>query len=217
MSHPAFDAPELPRGPAPERNKQPILEALRTLLPKPAQILEIASGTGQHAAWFAHHEPSWLWQPSDLDPANIDAIRAWAKALQAPNLLMPVALDTHATQWPVEQANVIYCANMVHIAPWSATIALVAGAERVLPLGGLLVLYGPWCVDGRHVSDSNVRFDASLRERNPTWGVRDIQDLKALLPDRQLTLENMLALPANNHLVVIRKTGSHPAERAPGS
>jgi hypothetical protein len=118
---------------------------------------------------------------------------------------MPVSLDTRDARWPVEQADVIYCANMVHIAPWSATTSLIAGAERILPRGGLLVLYGPWRLNGTHVSDSNVRFDASLRERNPAWGVRDTQDLESLLPDRHLSLEQIVPLPANNHLVVIRK------------
>ena len=206
MSHAVFESPELPRWPAPERNKGPILEALRDILPHSARVLEIASGTGQHAAWFAHHAPGWDWHPSDPDPDNRAAVSAWVRALSAANLHAPVALDTRQPQWPEGPFDAVYCANMVHIAPWSATEALLRGAEQVLQPGGWLLLYGPWRVRGVHTSESNVRFDASLRERDPAWGVRDITDLEAALKDRALRLESMRAMSANNHVVVIRRT-----------
>lgn len=190
--------------PATERNRAAILAALTKILPARGLVLEIASGTGQHAAAFAAALPDIEWQPSDGDPTSIDSIAAWREEARLPNLRAPIVLDVEQP-WPVEHADAVVCINMVHIAPWPAALALFDGAARVLAPGAPLVLYGPYCFAGRYTSPSNEAFDGSLRARDPSWGVRDLVDLEAAARARGFALEAILAMPANNHVVVFRR------------
>jgi SAM-dependent methyltransferase len=190
--------------PATERNRAAILAALAETLPARGLVLEIASGTGQHAAAFAGALRGIEWQPTDGDPAAIESIAAWREEAKLPNLRAPIVLDVEAA-WPVERADAVVCINMVHIAPWSAALALFAGAARVLPAGAPLVLYGPYRFAGEYTAASNLDFDRSLRARDPSWGVRDVVDLEAAARAAGFTLEAILAMPANNHVLVFRR------------
>ena len=162
------------------RNREPILEVLRRVLPPQGLVLEVASGSGEHAAYFAERLPSLTWQPTDPDAQALASIAAHRAAAGLANLLPPLQLDVHAEHWPVERADVVICNNMIHIAPWSACEGLIAGAARVLPADGILYLYGPYKIDGRHTAPSKQAFDADLRARNPQWGIRDLGDVTAL-------------------------------------
>jgi len=189
--------------PAAERNTTPILAALRSVLPARGLVLEIASGTGQHAAAFAAAMPALEWQPTDLDDDALASIAGWRDDAQLPNLRAPLRLDVEAA-WPVDRADAILCINMVHISPWSASLALFAGAARTLPRGGVLVTYGPYRFAGVFTAPSNQAFDQSLRARDPAWGVRDVVDLEAAARAVGLGLASILAMPANNHVLVFR-------------
>jgi SAM-dependent methyltransferase len=188
-----------------ERNREPILDVLRRVLPKHGLVLEVASGSGEHAAYFAAHLPALTWQPSDPDPAALASIAAHRTAGGAPNLLAPVLLDVSAPRWPVERADAVICNNMIHISPWSASEGLMAGAARTLPAGGILYLYGPYKIDGRHTAPSNAAFDATLRAQNPALGIRDLADVAASAERNGLTLAETVAMPANNLSVVFRR------------
>ena len=193
--------------PATARNREPIREVLARHLPARGLVLEIASGTGEHAVHMAGSLPALRWQPTDLDPASLESIAAWQAEAGLPNLLPPLALDVTAPAWPVTTADAIVCINMVHISPWEAALALFAGAARTLPPAGVLYLYGPYRFDGA-TAPSNEAFDRSLRERDPRWGVRDLRDLRAAAEDRGLALAHVVAMPANNHsLVFVRGAG----------
>ena len=161
---------QLPFSPAADRNKQPILETLRSALPPNGLALEVASGTGQHVAWFAAGMPQWQWQPSDATPDGFSAIAARAAAL--PNVRAPVLLDVMA--WPAlaEHYDAVYFANMLHIAPWATCTALMQGSAKCLAPGGVLITYGPYLEHGVPTSPGNLEFDASLRTRDPSWGIR---------------------------------------------
>ncbi len=201
-------APELGarrHAPAAERNRGPILEVLRRLVPERARVLEVASGTGQHAAFFAAALPGTRWQPSEADGSAFASIAAWAASEGALGMSEPVLLDAAAAPWPVGTFDVVYCANLLHIAPWSACLGLLRGAERHLAPGGLLVLYGPFRVDGGHTSASNAAFDRSLRAQDPRWGVRDLRDVEARAAERGLHLVEKAAMPANNLVVAFRR------------
>ncbi len=143
------------------RNRDPILDVLRRVLPGQGLVLEVASGSGEHAAYFAAHLPALTWQPSDPDPEALASIAAHRAAAGTPNLLAPLQLDVSAPRWPVERADAMICNNMIHISPWSASEGLMAGAARTLPPGGVLYLYGPYKIDGRHTAPSNAAFDAN--------------------------------------------------------
>jgi hypothetical protein len=189
--------------PAALRNRQPILEALRRLLPANGRALEIASGTGEHALYFARGLPGWTWQPSDADADALRSIAGWVEHSGLPNLLPPVALDVHDDPWPVSgPMDLVFCANMLHIAPWSACPALMAGAGRILGRQGLLVTYGPYRVEGEPLAPSNEAFDADLRRRNPAWGLRTLQAVCAEAGAAGLVLRQRQAMPANNLLLV---------------
>lgn len=188
--------------PAPERNKQPILEALQRVLPATGSLLEVASGTGQHAAHFAKHLPRWTIQPTDVDAENLDSIRCWVKESALPNLRAPVKLDALEPEWSVPTPTAVYNANMIHIAPWAAAEGMVRGASRVLPPFGLLIVYGPFRIAGRHTAPSNESFDESLRQRDARLGVRDLEALVELAEARSLRLLKLVPMPANNHTVV---------------
>ncbi|UCE32102.1 MAG: DUF938 domain-containing protein [Burkholderiales bacterium] len=191
--------------PAAERNRQPILEVLAAVLPESGLVLEVASGTGQHVEHFAAALPALQWQPSDPDPDARASIDARIRLAGLDNVRAAIALDVRRTPWPLEAADAIVCINMIHIAPWSAALALLDGAAAVLPPGGVLVLYGPYMRDGVHTAPSNARFDAYLRARDPQWGVRDLREVQAAAAAAGLALDRVLEMPANNLSVVFRK------------
>lgn len=194
--------------PAPERNKQPILDVLQRVLPAQARVLEIASGSGQHAAFFAAQKPGWRWQPSDFDPENLASIAAWVSEAQLPNLAPPIALDVCAVEWKVGSGGAIdamFCANMIHIAPWACCLGLIAGAARYLAPRGRFVLYGPFTIAGEHTAESNATFDASLKARNPEWGVRDSDQVIALAGEAGLSFLERVAMPANNQTLIFER------------
>ena len=169
-------------------------------------VLEVASGTGQHAAFFARELPGVIWQPSDADPGALASIDAYRAEGGLPNLRAPIVLDASSSEWPAARADVVVSINMIHIAPWAACEGLVRGASRILAPGGVLFLYGPFRVAGELPAPSNVAFDASLRGRNPAWGVRELDDVTALCAAAGLGREAVVGMPANNLSVVFRRT-----------
>ncbi len=191
--------------PATERNRDPIAAVLREVLPARGLVLEVASGTGQHAAYFARLFPGLEWQPSDPDPDALTSIEAWVADAGAANLREPIELDAAGT-WPVERADAVLCINMVHISPWTATLGLLAGAARLLPAGGPLILYGPYRRSEVETAKSNEAFDRSLKARNPDWGLRDLDQVTAAAEAERLVLERVVEMPANNVSVVFRKS-----------
>jgi len=191
--------------PSPERNKQPILEVLARVLPARGLVLEIGSGTGQHVAHFAGALPALTFQPSEMDVQRHPSIRAWVTAGNLSNVRPPLAIDVTNLPWPVSAADALVCINVIHISPWEATLALMAGAGRILPAGGVLVTYGPYMRAGAHTSQSNEAFDASLRARNPRWGVRDIDQVAEVAGKEGLALDEVVPMPANNLALVWRK------------
>lgn len=191
--------------PAAERNKDPILEVLRAALPSQGTALEVASGTGQHVVHFAAALPALKWQPSDPDADARASIAAWTAELGLSNVSGPLALDVLQVPWPVAQVDAVLCINMIHISPWEATEALMKGSAALLPAGGPLVLYGPYRQGGSHTAPSNEAFDADLRARNPVWGVRDLEAVVGLAASVGLLLDRVVAMPANNLSVVLRR------------
>ncbi len=192
--------------PATARNREPLLAALRPRLPSQGTVLEIASGSGEHAVTFAAALPQLRWQPSDPDPTALSSIAAWIEHEGLTNVAPPLTLDAAQWPWPILSADAMLCVNMIHIAPWEAAQGLLAGAKRVLPLGGPLVLYGPFIVDGE-TAPSNREFDASLRERDPRWGVRELREVEREAAGCGLVLVETVAMPANNLVVVLRREG----------
>lgn len=202
--------------PAAERNKQLILEVLARVLPTRGLVLEIGSGTGQHVAHFAQALPALDFQPSEMDVARHASIAAWVGAGGLSNVRPPIAIDVTARPWSVSAADAVVCINVIHIAPWEATLALMAGAGTILPAGGVLVTYGPYLRSGAHTAQSNEAFDASLRARNPRWGVRGIDQVAQAAGSEGLVLEEVVAMPANNFTLVWRKSSrAVPRPRAP--
>lgn len=193
---------------APERNREPLLAVLREVLPASGTVLEVASGTGQHAVFFARAFPHLLWQPTDVEPESLASITAWRAEEALPNLLPPLPLDASSDTWPVSSADVILNVNMLHISPWSACQGLMRGAGRVLTPGGCLITYGAYFVEGRETAPSNLAFDASLRERNPAWGVRQLGDVTAEAARHGLERERVVDMPSNNLTLVFRKRSS---------
>ena len=191
--------------PATERNREPIVEVLRQLLPDRGLALEIASGTGEHIMHFAGLFPKLLWQPSDAEPAALRSIQAWRDEAGLFNLLPPVSLDVRAAQWPVTEADAILCINMVHISPWSATAGLMRGAALLLPPGAPLYLYGPYLQDDVETAPSNLAFDSDLRARNPEWGLRRLEAVVAEAEGQGFRLDRVVPMPANNLSVILGK------------
>ena len=198
--------------PATDRNRKHILAVLKDCLPNHGTLLEIASGSGQHAIYFMENMPGHYWQPSDPDLASRNSINAWWWEVQLNNILPPLDIRTDDDVWPVETVapplpiSAIVCINMIHIAPWTATIGLMKGAERILPKDGILYLYGPYRIDGAHTAPSNELFDISLRSRNPDWGVRDLEEVTKLAESHGLSLIKTVTMPANNLSVIFQKT-----------
>ena len=190
--------------PATARNREAILEVLRTRLPSSGTVLEIGSGSGEHVVFFGAALPQLRWQPSDPDPAARASIAAWIEHEGVTNVEPPVELDVMRWPWPIARAEAILCANMIHIAPWEAAEQLLAGAAHVLPPGGPLLLYGPFVIDGR-TAPSNREFDASLRARDSRWGVRELRDVEREAASHGLSLVEIVGMPANNAIVVLRR------------
>jgi hypothetical protein len=192
---------------AAERNRQPILAVLQRVLPAQGTALEIAAGTGQHAAHFAAALPGWRWWPSDGTAAALPSIAAWCAGLA--NVMPPLLLDVQAPHWPAAPAAVdaLYCANLIHIAPWPTCAALMRGAARHLAPRGLLLLYGPYLVDGEPTAPGNLAFDADLRARNPAWGLRRLDAVLDEAGAAGLHLRERVAMPANNQLLVLARAG----------
>ncbi|MGM9490780.1 DUF938 domain-containing protein [Ideonella sp. YS5] len=198
----------LPFSPAADRNKEPVLSVLRQWLPPSATVLEIASGTGQHAAHFAAAQPAWRWQPTDADESSLPGIAARCAGLA--NVLPVLRLDVLASPWPAALGpfDAIYCANMLHISPWATCAALMQGASRhLVESGGLLIVYGPFIVDGEPTADSNLAFDASLRARDPSWGLRRLAEVEAEAHRAGLALQRRFDMPANNLTLVFGRAG----------
>ncbi|MCG6950836.1 MAG: class I SAM-dependent methyltransferase [Betaproteobacteria bacterium] len=192
--------------PAAQRNRGPILEVLQRVLPARGRVLEIASGSGEHVVYFARALTGLVWQPSDPDPEARASIRAWIAQEKVTNVLAPIALDMMSARWPylLDPFDAVVCINMIHIAPWEACLGLLYGCEQRLPPGGPLVLYGPFMRGGMHTAPSNAAFDASLRRQDPSWGVRDLDDVVREAALRGFVLEDVVEMPADNLTVVLR-------------
>ena len=203
MSSPAFPVAQL--APAVARNRDPILAVLRRFLPDHGTVLEIASGTGEHAAYFATHLPHLTWQPTDTDPDALASIAAHRATANAPNLRAPIEIDVTAPVWPVTRADAVVSINMIHISPWSAAQGLMTGAAKLLAASGVLYLYGPYKENGVHTAPSNAAFDASLKARDPRWGVRDVGDVRKLADGHGFDFVERVAMPANNLSLVFRR------------
>jgi SAM-dependent methyltransferase len=193
------------RAPAAERNRDAILAVLTRVLPESGVVLEIASGTGQHAVHCAAALPRVVWQPSDPDAASRDSIAAWRAHAGLANVDPPLALDVMNEDWGIDAADALVCINMIHISPWQATEALMRGASRRLRAGGVLYLYGPYRRNGVHTAPSNEAFDAQLRATDPRWGVRDLEAVRALAEANGFTLSEIVDMPANNLSVIFIK------------
>ena len=190
--------------PATERNREPIAQVLGGVLPARGRVLEVASGTGEHVVHFARAFPDIVWQPSDPDPGALASIAAWKAEAGLGNVLEPIRLDA-AGPWPALEADAILCINMVHISPWAATEGLMRGAKAVLKPGAPLILYGPYRRAGVPTAPSNEAFDASLRARDPEWGLRTVEAVAAEALAQGLELERLVEMPANNLTLAFRK------------
>ncbi|MEZ5704848.1 MAG: DUF938 domain-containing protein [Burkholderiaceae bacterium] len=215
---------DLPFSPAADRNKHAILEVMRQVLPPGGRMLEVASGTGQHAAWFGAQLPGWTWQPTEVNDSALPTIAAWCRESLATNVNPPCLLDAAEDRWPADDETLasdfglpfdaIYTANMLHIAPWRVGLGLLAGAARHLRLGGLLLIYGPFFEEGAPPTPSNLAFDASLRAQDAQWGVRSLSLVSEAACAAGLELLQRFDMPANNLLLVFRQTRTPPTSTA---
>ncbi len=202
----AAPPPAARMSPSTARNRDPILEILRSRLPSTGAVLEIAAGAGEHAAWFAAALPGLQWRPTDPDPEALASIAAWRDHKGLANLAPPARLDASDPDgWPAGTVDVVVNINMIHISPWTATQGLMKGAARILEPGGLLFLYGPYVEADVPTAPGNVTFDQSLRARNPEWGLRALDAVKDLAASHGLTLTERIAMPANNLCLLFRK------------
>ncbi len=201
--------------PATQRNREPILKVLRRVLPPTGTVLEVASGSGEHAIFFAPRLKPRLWQPTEPEPTLRNSILAWMNELPSDYLLPPVALNVTESIWPIEpeenggktqrEITAIIAINLIHISPFTATLGLMAGASRILPPGGILYLYGPFKQGGKHTAPTNESFDYTLQQQNPEWGVRNLEDVEAVARQNHLTLQEIVEMPANNLSVVFQR------------
>ena len=190
--------------PAVSRNRHPLADVLGEWLPSDGLVLEIASGTGEHAVFFAERFPRLDWQPSDLHPDALNSIEAWRAEAALPNLREPIEIDA-SSHWPIDRADAVLNINMVHISPWTSALGLLDGASRILPNGAPLILYGPWLFGEIETAPSNLQFDSELKRRNPEWGLRRVEDFAAEASDRNLFLAEFRLMPANNLMLLFRK------------
>ena len=193
------------QSPSAERNKDPILDVLRRVLPAQGTVLEIASGTGQHVVHFAKAFPQLAWQPSDADPEMRVSIGLRLQTEGLANVELPLDLNVTALPWPAHKADAVVCINMIHVAPWPATEALFKGASALLPARHALFLYGPYRRLGGHTSPSNERFDADLRAQDPAWGLRDLEAVSEAAASAGFALAEIVDMPANNFSLVFRR------------
>jgi len=191
---------------APDRNREPILAVLQEVLPPAGTVLEIGSGTGQHAVFYADKFPSIVWQPSDVDADALDSIAAWRGEAALPNLRPPIHLDARAEVWDTEPVSAIVAINVVHISPWATCVGMLTGAGRYLLPGGAIIFYGPFLRPDRATAPSNLEFDAEMRRQNPAWGLRDIGVVAAVAESRGLTLDRIVDMPSNNIMAVFRRS-----------
>ena len=191
--------------PAAVRNRGPIADVLREWLPERGLILEIASGTGEHAAYFAGQFPELTWQPSDIHPGALASIAAWRAASGLANVLDPLNLDAASSNWPIKHADAVLSINMVHISPWASALGLIDGAARLLEKSAPLILYGPWLKSDVPTAPSNMAFDADLRRRDPEWGLRKVEEFSQAANERGLELEQVRPMPANNMMLLFRR------------
>ena len=191
--------------PSAERNKGPLADVLKRVLPDEGVVLEVSSGTGQHVVHFAREMPYLNWQPTERDEDSLRSIASWRAAEALPNVLDPVRLDVVDQPWPISSAAAVICLNMIHIAPWVAAEALIRGAEAILAPGGILFLYGPFRRNGQHTAPSNEAFDRQLRTKNPDWGVRDLDDVARFAEEHGFDTPEIHEMPANNLSVVFRR------------
>lgn len=215
--------------PAALRNREPIAEVLEDWLPASGLVLEIASGSGEHGAYFAERFRALEWQPSDIHPDALSSIAAWRDESGLPNLKAPIAIDAASSDWPIDRAQAVLSIkipsdscdgsevaensaffdavlnlNMVHISPWNAALGLISGAARILKRGGALIVYGPWLQSGVETAPSNLAFDQQLRQRDAEWGLRRVEDFEAAASERGFRLEQTRAMPANNLMLLFR-------------
>jgi SAM-dependent methyltransferase len=202
-----YEAPEsgaLRSAPAALRNREPIADVLQGWLPATGLVLEIASGTGEHAIYFAERFPRLEWQPTDLHPDALASISARRARAGLGNIFAPAVLDASSSDWPVDRAAAVLSVNMVHISPWSSALGVIAGASRVLSRGAPLILYGPWLKDDVATAESNLAFDTDLKRRNPQWGLRRVEEFAAAASGA-FTLAETRPMPANNLMLLLRR------------
>jgi SAM-dependent methyltransferase len=191
--------------PAAERNREPILSTIAPILGSLARVLEIGSGTGQHAAYFTEKMPGWVWQPTETKPEALLSIEEYRKESTSPGFLPAVALDVTSSVWPSGKYDAVFCANVIHISPWAVCIAILNGAANALAPGGRLLFYGPYRFSGVLAPESNLAFDARLRAEDPSWGIRDVVDIAGAARPLGFGEPRAIALPANNHVLVLDK------------
>jgi SAM-dependent methyltransferase len=191
--------------PAALRNREPIAQMLEQWLPESGLVLEIASGTGEHAVHFAGRFPRLEWQPSDLHADALASIRAWRAEAGLPNMREPLTIDASSASWPIDEADAVLSINMVHISPWTSALGLLDGAARILSPGAPLIMYGPWLKDDVPTAPSNLAFDADLKRRDPAWGLRRVEDFAAVAGERGLRLIETRLMPANNMMLLLRR------------
>jgi hypothetical protein len=194
--------------PAAMRNRQPIADVLSGWLPESGTVLEVASGTGEHAVWFAERFPALTWQPSDMHADAMGSIAAWRDAEALPNVAEPIVIDARASDWPLDRADAVLNINMAHISPWQASLGLIDGAARILPQHGPLILYGPWLKDDIETAPSNLDFDANLKSRDGRWGLRRAEDFAAAAAAKGFSFIEWHQMPANNLMLLFRLTES---------
>ena len=197
--------------PAVSRNREPIAEVLVEWLPSNGIVLEVASGTGEHAIWFAERFPKLDWQPSDTHPDALSSIAAWRSSSKLSNVREPVVIDASSASWPLERADAVLNINMAHISPWEASLGLISGAAGLLAEGGPLILYGPWLKDGIETASSNLAFDADLKSRDPLWGLRLVEDFSRAAAEKGFEFVDWRQMPANNLMLLFRLTKSQLA------
>ncbi|MBP46557.1 MAG: SAM-dependent methyltransferase [Myxococcales bacterium] len=191
--------------PATRRNRETIFAVLSSHLPAAGTLLEIASGSGQHAVAISARLPQWQWLPSDAQPAHVQSINAWREQLGPSNCAEALLLDVHDQPWPVSELDAIFCANMIHVAPWSAAKALLSGAAAALRPQGQLFVYGPFIQAAVPTAPSNLAFNADLQVQDPTWGIRDLDEIEREAQQVGLQLQEVTAMPANNLTVIFRR------------